>query len=338
VRKLATIATIDEVQPIEGADRIEKVRVRGWWCVSKKDEFKPGDKAVYFETDSFLPLRPEFEFLAKGSGPKKMLVGGEERQGYRLKTVYLRKQISQGLALPLSLFPWFSNRPIGEDVSTDLGVLLYEPPMDASLAGEAYGALPGFIPKTDEERVQNLLPCLEDHRGDSFVVTVKLDGTSTTVYRTNERFGVCGRTIEWRDTERNTYWKVAKQYGLPEKMPAGYAMQAEMVGEGIQGNRMLLKGQHFYCFYVWDIVAGIYLPWNEMVEFCKDIGVSTVPLFERNFTLNHTLEQLLALADGPCPLNPFYVPREGLVFRLDAPGTKVSFKAISNEYLVKYGL
>jgi len=61
------------------------------------------------------------------------------------------------------------------------------------------------------------------------------------------------------------------------------------------------------------------------------------PEFKTDFELNHTLESLLALADGPCPLNP-EVPREGLVFRLDEPGTKVSFKVVSNAYLVKYGL
>jgi RNA ligase (TIGR02306 family) len=184
---------------------------------------------------------------------------------------------------------------------------------------------------------QNLLPWLNERRGAPFVVTVKLDGTSCTVFRTAERFGVCGRTLEWKDTGKNTYWNVAKRHNLQEKMPVGYALQAEMVGEGIQSNRMLLKGQDFYVFYVWDIEKGEYLPWDDMEKFVKDLGLNTVPLFERHFTLDHSLEQLLALADGPCPLNP-KVPREGLVFRLDAPGPKVSFKAISNAYLGHYGL
>jgi len=338
MRKLATIASIDDVQPIEGADRIERVKVRGWWCVAKKDEFKIGDRAVYFEVDSFLPVIPEFEFLAKGSTPKKMILGeGNERMGYRLKTVFLRKQISQGLVLPVSTFPWLASKSVGDDVSSDIGVILYEPPMDASLSGEALGVLPGIIPKTDEERIQNLLPWLDEYRGASFVVTVKLDGTSTTIFRTEERFGVCGRTLEWKDTEKNTYWRVAKLHNLQEKMPVGYALQAEMVGEGIQSNRMVLKGQDFYVFYVWDIAKGEYLQWDDMVKFVEDLGMKTVPLYARHFLLEHTLEQLLFMADGPCPLNP-KVLREGLVFRLDSPGPKVSFKAISNEYLTHYGL
>jgi len=337
VRKIATVAVIEDVQPIPEADRIEKVRVRGWWCVARKGEFKAGDTAVYFEPDAFLPVVPEFDFLAKGSKPKTMIVNGEELRGYRLKTVFLRKQISQGLALQANVFPKVAGVAPGEDVSDALGVLVYEPPMDVSLAGEAVGPLPGCIPHTDEERIQNLLPWLEERRGAPFVVTVKLDGTSSTIFRTEERFGVCGRTLEWKDTGKNAYWNVAKRYALQDKLPVGYAVQAEMVGESIQSNRTLLKGQDFYVFYVWDIAKGEYLPWDDMVKFVGDLGLKTVPLFERHFKLGHTLEQLLALADGPCPLND-KVLREGLVFRLDEPGPKMSFKVVSNEYLVRYGL
>ena len=336
MRKLVTIATIDDVQPIPEADRIERVRVRGWWCVARKGEFKVGDPAVFFEPDSFLPIEPEFEFLAKG-GTKKMIINGEEVNGYRLKTVFLRKQISQGLALQTSVFPKVAGLPVGEDVTSLLGVLLYEPPLDASLSGEAFGVVPGTIPHSDEERVQNLTPWLDEYRGRMFTVTVKIDGTSTTVYRMDDHFGVCGHGIEWKDTERNTYWRVAKQYGLQDKMPVGYALQAEMAGEKIQGNRMILKGQDLFVFYVWDIQKGEYLLWDEMEKFVKELGMKTVPLYERHFTLGHTLEQLLALSDGPCPLNE-KVLREGLVFRLDEPGPKISFKAVSNQYLAHYGL
>jgi len=279
---------------------------------------------------------PEFEFLRK-AGTKKMLVNGQDREGFRLKTVFLRKQISQGLALPATTFPQISGKTIGDDVSADLGVLLYEPPMDASLGGEAEGAFPGFAPKTDEERIQNLLSWLDEYRGHHFVVTVKVDGTSTTIYKWQEKFGVCGRNWAWRETEANSYWKAARKYNLPELLPEGYAIQAELVGENIQDNRMRIKGHRLLVFYVWDIQKGEYLLLKDMTEFCQKLGLETVPVFQTDLKLNHILESLLALADGPCPLNPD-VPREGLVFRLNEPGTKVSFKAISNAYLVKYGL
>jgi len=336
VRKLVTIVSIDDVQPIPEADKIERVRVRGWWCVSKKGEFQVGDRAVFFEPDSFLPMIPEFEFLRK-SGTKKMLVNGQDQEGYRLKTVFLRKQISQGLALPASTFPQISNKELGDDVSSDLGVMLYEPPMDASLGGEAEGSFPGVCPKTDEERIQNLLPWLEEYRGRRFTVTVKVDGTSATIYKWQGKFGVCGRNWAWKETESNSYWKAARKYNLPEILPEGFAIQAELVGENIQDNRMKIKGHKLLVFYVWDINKGEYLLNHEMTKFCGGIGLETVPILSVDFELHHSLEELLALADGPCPLNPD-VPREGLVFRLNEPGNKVSFKAISNAYLVRYGL
>ena len=63
MRKLASIRRIAEIKPIDGADSIEAVRVDGWWVVSKKNEYNVNDLCVYFEIDSFLPVRPEFEFL-----------------------------------------------------------------------------------------------------------------------------------------------------------------------------------------------------------------------------------------------------------------------------------
>ena len=62
MRTLASIQTVNAVEPIPNADAIEKIRVLGWWVVSKKGEHKPGDKLVYCEIDSLLPERPEFEF------------------------------------------------------------------------------------------------------------------------------------------------------------------------------------------------------------------------------------------------------------------------------------
>lgn len=102
MRKLVTIEKINEVREIIGADAIEAVRVRDWWIVSKKGEFKVGDFCRYYEIDSFLPVLPEYEFLLRGSKPKKMLVDGKEIEGIRLKTIKLRNTISQGLVLPIS--------------------------------------------------------------------------------------------------------------------------------------------------------------------------------------------------------------------------------------------
>lgn len=175
MRHLATICKIEEVQPIENADSIEKVRVKEWWVVAQKGTFMPGSKCIYFEIDSFLPLLPQFDFLLKGTKPKKMLVDGKEIEGLRLKTVRLRGQISQGLVIPLSEF-FDTDMEIGEDVSENLNILKWEPPIPANLSGVMKGFFPGFIPKTDEERIQNCSDLLEKHKGEIFYITEKLDG------------------------------------------------------------------------------------------------------------------------------------------------------------------
>ncbi|MGA1047547.1 MAG: RNA ligase (ATP), partial [Minisyncoccia bacterium] len=92
-RKLASIRKIEEIKPIQGADKICAYRIGGWWVVDAVNKYSVGDLAVYYEIDSFLPIKPEFEFLRKNSY-KKMPNGDE---GYRLKTIKLRGQLSQGL-------------------------------------------------------------------------------------------------------------------------------------------------------------------------------------------------------------------------------------------------
>lgn len=97
MRKLASIQRIWKIEPIEGADKIELAYVLGWQCVVNKGQFKPMDLAVYFEIDSFLPIIPEFEFLRSSSYRKTDVMG----EGFRLKTMRFRGQISQGLLLPI---------------------------------------------------------------------------------------------------------------------------------------------------------------------------------------------------------------------------------------------
>lgn len=110
-RALAHIEKIEWVRPIDGADNIELIGVLGWVCVAKKEEFKPGDLAVYIEIDSKCPESDErFAFLAA--------------KHYKVKTMKLGKfkVISQGLALPISLFPELSDKAIGSDVTENLKI------------------------------------------------------------------------------------------------------------------------------------------------------------------------------------------------------------------------
>jgi RNA ligase (TIGR02306 family) len=186
-RKLASIRVISDIQPIEGADKIELAIVDGWKVVVAKEVgHKVGNMVVYCEIDSYLPVRDEFEFLRKSSY-KKMSDGTE---GFRLKTIKLRGQVSQGLILPMSVVEYTNVQfEVGMDVTNLLGIVKYEPPIPAELAGKVKGLFPSFIRKTDEERIQNLSSEYDELKNHTYYVTEKLDGSSATFYIKDGEFG-----------------------------------------------------------------------------------------------------------------------------------------------------
>jgi RNA ligase (TIGR02306 family) len=355
MRKLASIKIIDSIQPIEGADVIELAVVGGWKVVVAKDVgHKVGDHVVYCEIDSFLPIKPEFEFLRKSSY-KKM----GDQEGFRLKTIKLRGQVSQGLILPIVVL----NTPDtniyvtpfeGLDVTEMLGIQKYEPPIPAELSGKVKGNFPSFIRKTDEERVQNLAKEYEGWKTQAFYVTEKLDGSSATYYYNNGVFGVCSRNLELaepaefvagmvmcddgieRPRQQNSFWKVAQELGIKEKLEAygkNISIQGELIGEGIQGNPYKIKGQTVRFFNVFDIDKYEYLGLEEFESLITSMGLETVPILDVKFTLPNTVEELLKYADEKSLLNPQF-DREGVVIR--SIDRKISFKAISNKFLLKH--
>jgi len=353
MRKLATIQKIEEIKPIDGADMIEASRVLGWWVVTKKGEFKVGDLCVFFEIDSLVPKTPAFSFLEK-SGSKKITVMGEldqpnfEVEGYRVKTIRLRKQISQGLALPLCMFHEITDKEegflIGDDVSELLGVYKYENCVGSNLGSEAKCRFPSYVSKTDEERIQNIfIKVAENYTGQSFTKTEKIDGTSLTVIRADEEFHVCSRNLSLKEPEdmpnpKGAYWQEAIRYDFENKLPNNFAVQGEIAGIGVQSNHLGLIGRDLYIFYVYDIKSAKYLPIDEMESFCCDYGLKTVPVIDRNWILtpDTTRDDIINCADGASLLNDKAL-REGVVWRLNNPDYKFSFKAISNKYLLKWG-
>jgi RNA ligase (TIGR02306 family) len=209
MRKLASIQTVNAVGSIPNADAIERVRVLGWWVVAKKGEHKSGDALVYCDIDSLLPERPEFEFLRATSFKP---AHDDLPAGFRIKTVKLRGQVSQGICFPLAILPVGTATEEGADVTDLLGVRKWEPPLPVGMGGKVKGAFPGFLPKTDETRVQVLEPVLARHRGKTFHVTEKLDGTSFTAFLRDGVFGVCSRNL-WMDEadETNVLVRVARR-------------------------------------------------------------------------------------------------------------------------------
>ena len=344
-RKLATIRKIKEINPIEGADAIELAVVDGWQVVVAKNVgHQVGDLVVYCEIDSFLPIEPEFEFLRKSSY-KKM----GDQEGFRLKTIKLRGQISQGLILPYSVIPiaqfaTAADLPEGMDVSEVLGIVKYEPPIPAQLAGRVKGTFPSFLRKTDEERIQNLEKEYTEWTLSSkhqFYATEKLDGSSFTCYIKNGEFGVCSRNMDLLETEDNTFWAVARSLDLENKLKSlgkNICFQGEMVGSGIQGNHYNMKDQTVFFYNIFLIDEREYVGYDEFRNMLFDLDLACVPVlsYPFNFPADSeaalpTVSVLLRSAEGKSVLND-KVEREGLVIR--SMDRTISFKVISNKFLL----
>ncbi len=330
MRKLVTIQVIKELEPIPNADRILLARFMeiGWQCVvATADGFSVGDFAVFLEVDSLVDItQPRFAFMATYKG--------------RVRTVRLRGVLSQGLALPLAKFPELTGLELssGLDITELLGVQQYVPPEPVSVGGDALGHFPGFIPKTDELRVQAYPGVLDELAGLPAVATVKCDGSSGTVYRWDGRLGVCSRNLEMKDTPENAFWKVTRKYDLAERLPEGYAVQFEACGEGIQKNRLGLRGVDGFVFNVYHIPGGRYLDHEEAQAFAAGLGLPVVPEARRWERFDATLPELLELAQG------VYAgtrnQREGIVVRpLEERYSptlvgRLSFKVLNNVFLL----
>ena len=238
MRKLASIREIKEIYPIIKADAIEVAIVDGWECIVKKsDGFKAGDKVIYIEIDSIMPEKPEFEFL--------------RAKKFRIKTIKLRGQISQGLVLPLSFLP-DRKKPyeLGDDVTEILGVKKYDSQKDQEAFDTSYknsnkkmskiqkflmrfnwykkrqlkksptAAFPDWIQKTDEERIQNLPRLYETWKksGILFQGTEKLEGQSGTYFEIKanrkNKFGVCSRNVYLKMANNSSYWNIANNKNI----------------------------------------------------------------------------------------------------------------------------
>ena len=338
-RKLATIQRIAEVKTIENADKIVAYRIGGWEVVDSKDKYKVGDIVVYCEPDSWVPheLAP---FLSKGKEPREF----EGVKGERLRTAKLRGQLSQGLLLPTSVLNFTENKfddsEIGNDVSERLGIMKYEAPVPACLAGDACGMFPSAVPKTVQERIQNLSGKLNELSAHTYEVTEKLHGSSCTLWLDNEAdFHVCSRNLDLKETESNSYWKAARKYGIEQKMKdlglTGLAIQGELIGEGINGNQYKTS-LDYYVFDMYDTVFQRYLTSTERLVYCENLGLKHVPVLCNSFSIgmDGTVANLLAYAEGKSELNGS--EREGVVMRsLQDPS--VSFKCVSNRWLIKTG-
>lgn len=349
---LATIQKIIDIQPIGGADKIEVATVLGWKVVVKKDEYKIEDLCTYVGIDTVMPEKPEYEFLAKNK--------------YRIRTIKLRQQLSQGLIIPA-----IKGYKEGDDVTDVIGVKKYEKPDNNPTADKPrmpkvwykkwiylfkfnvlYKVFPflrkkerspfptHLLPKTDENRIQSMPQLLDICKGKEFYVNYKLDGSSLSIIHNKvlgkSKFRVCSRNFELHG-KRNDWYKVFIETNFKDEIlklvntfnTNDIMVQGEAIGK-FNGNHHNLQGNQIRLFNIF--VNGARLNQKEFMNTVLALNIPHCPLYKK-VVLNHTMEEILKMSEIKDVLNP-NVEVEGLVWRsIDG---MTSFKVINNNYLMKY--
>jgi hypothetical protein len=350
MRKLASIQTIKNIQPIEGADRIEQATVLGWHVVVQKGLYNEGDRVIYLEIDSVLPKE-----LA-------------ERAGFTdkyLKTRRFKGIYSQGMCIPISelyntKFPYGNGsatdiaeaakdgRWDGSDVTEYLGITKWEPDQrndeqwwkrQQSMAkppkkwytrfriGRWFwrkfiykptsGPFPtDLVPKTDETRVQVLGDILKLHKDILCQYTEKIDGSSITFWVDKKsKFHVCSRNREIFDEKDFMFETAAK---LKDKLKQGWIYQGEILGPNIQGNKYGVKD---YCIFVYQVYKPDereYLNPNQLQEHLAAREIEQVPVLG-TFMLTDNIDAIVDMSIGMSVLDKKYrtkeTQREGIVIR-----------------------
>lgn len=320
---LASIQRIKSLSPIDKADKIEKAEVLGWQVVVEKGKYNVGDLIIYVEIDTILPEEEWSEFLRD--------------KGFRIRTVKLRGQISQGIVFPLSILPQ-ENYPVyeGMDVSTILNIKHYEKPIPVSLHGLVRGSFPSCVPKTDEEKIQNHPEFFDMLKDRMIYITTKCDGTSATFLLKNCDYHVCSRNLSLKPDVENIYWKMSEKYDIENKLRErgrNVAIQGELCGPSIQGNKIKLKEHDLFVFNVFDIDEYRYLEYDEFMMFCDEMGLKTVPV-ETIELFKYDLDSLIERAKGYYTMGSL---KEGIVIRTVEGSPRISFKVLNNDSLLKNG-
>ena len=331
IRSLVTIQRVKMITPIPDSDFLETAHIMGWQCVVKKGEFHEHDLGVYFEVDSFLPEDPRYEFLRASSYRDNE----DNGKGFRIRTMRMRGQLSQGLLLPFSSFPELADCHEGDDVTEKLQIKKWYIPETSTPGGTIIGDRPHGIPASDEIRLQSALELLEELNDKPYYITTKLDGTSGIVYYIDGKIGCCSRNKEIKDEDGALYWIPVYKYGLKEKFAAlgkNIVLTGEICGPGIQKNKLRLPSVEWSVFDVKDWDSGRYLPYDEACDMCTSLGLSFVPLEERGEHFSYSLETLLEKAKGKYPSG---LDKEGIVVRYTLAPKAVSFKVLNNDALLK---
>ena len=356
-RILSRIVKIDNVSIHLNSDFLDIVTVGGWNVIAKRNQFKTGDYAVYIEIDAWVPTEVAPFLTKEGHEPHEY----NGVKGERLKTIKLRGVVSQGLLLETSVLP--DGIPLEEGYELDkiLNIQKWELPTQGGtkIYSNPSGSFPSYIPKTDQERIQNIPELVLAQMFDGknfFEVTEKLDGTSMTIFMDSEsNLHVCSRNYDLK-LEDDTFQKSV--YGLWLKNNdylvnllkslklKNIAFQGELCGPGIQKNKYNLQEYKWFIFDIYDIKESRYMNYEERMEafsklknYLLEYNISNtfehVPFVSVVNTRFPSMLQWLDFAEGPAMLN-MNIEREGVVYKCTTKPS-ISFKVINNKFLLKNG-
>lgn len=338
-RALATVQRIKEIHPIENSDNLSRAVVLGWNVVVRRGDYEPGDKVVYFEIDSFLPVRECFEFLRARSYRNNEHMG----EGFLVKTMRLRGVVSQGLVFSLDALGLSEDLPVGKDLTSDLGVRLWDVPQPVGESVSVGGFHP-VISKTDEIRAQSDESYIRTLTGHPYYVSEKIDGMSVTVVKEGSSIHVYTRNQEIQRSEGNVAWSTLERIGVLkvlEESPTDIGFQGELYGPGIQKNRLRMKDTDWRFFNIVNPSTGEYYSfkdWDSILE-TVDPGrvLRHVKILETGEEFRYSLQDLKDMTVGDYDGAG---QREGIVIRpqsemLTPQGRRLSFKVINESYLLK---
>lgn len=372
MRKLATIQKITKLTPIKGKDRIEVATILDWEVIVQKEQFKVDDLVVYCEYDTILPQVPEFEFLrARCFSPKwngfrirNMKMAGVFSSGIVFPLDILPKKIKikenvdvtnvlgvvkydpeKRMELPSKkrskLVKWLLKDPFLRAIYMKLFL--------TKTKGQDY---PADISKANEVNIQNIFSIIKREFPDElFYKTEKIEGQAATYeYRRDakkpwykffakeESFKVYSHNIQKKVVDNSNWWSIAKEYSMWAKLKkVGFnvAIQGEIVGPGIQKNIYSLTRLKFYVYRVKNLDTGKYLEFAELIQFCADNFLTTVPILQVGVQLPETVKEIIEDSNGTtlCSEGDRSQKREGVVWR-SVRDQRVGFKARSPKYLI----
>lgn len=334
---LSSIQIIESIRPHSNADRLEIATILGWECIVKKNEFTIGEKVIFFKVDSFLRKSPcNDELCSTYIDLSINQITG--REGYRIKTIKLRGEYSQGLVV--KAFAYVSNFEIGDSLDQLLGIEKWES-LDITIGGQPSGRFPSHIPKTDITNIQDIPKYNYNNlfsTGTYWLKTEKLDGMSCTMYYNNGEFSVASKNFPRKETAGDIFWIIARRYKdyivkLCERVNANIAFQGEIVGRDSRNNPYQLNNNEFYLYSIWDIDNKRYVPLTHILV--KENNWLTVPVIESvRFDYPPTITHILNEVEGKKSILNKNIEIEGYVYHAQ-DGTGRKFKVKSRRRLLK---